>query len=258
MAGNFKFTLPLPGKEPWETIEANYVLGKDQPLSSFDLDGRTLTLLWRKPLENRAGEKYDLAATMGIELEGEAVRFTLRIENNTPYQLGEVFFPMLGGVTGLGSKYQELKTPQFVRPSGAGAVTTSDIFYVFANRSGLGDQGPEQFYTYPKELPEPWMEFHSPKGRRFMYLGAHDPDDRSQVACEEYVAGPRRSSRGAICGVVGQERVGIGRGIRRGYVVAGMRARYGAEDDRDCQRVRETPNRRVLERPAGDSAVWPG
>jgi hypothetical protein len=30
LAGNFKFTLPLPGKEPWETIEANYILGNDQ------------------------------------------------------------------------------------------------------------------------------------------------------------------------------------------------------------------------------------
>jgi len=128
LAGNYKFTLPLPGKEPWETIEANYVLGKDQPLSSFNLDGRTLTLLWQKPLKSRAGEKYDVAATMGIELDGEAVRFTLRIENNTPYQLGEVFFPVLGGVTGLGNKYQELKTTQFVRPSGNGAATASDVF----------------------------------------------------------------------------------------------------------------------------------
>jgi hypothetical protein len=44
LGGNFKFTLPLPGKEPWETIEANYILGKDQPLSSFDVRGRKLTL----------------------------------------------------------------------------------------------------------------------------------------------------------------------------------------------------------------------
>ena len=38
------------------------------------------------------------------------------------------------------------KGPYLERP---GAATASDIFFVFANRSGLGDQGPEQFYTYP-------------------------------------------------------------------------------------------------------------
>ena len=46
LAGNFKFTLPLPGKEPWDTIDANYIVGKDQPLSAFKLEGETLTLLW--------------------------------------------------------------------------------------------------------------------------------------------------------------------------------------------------------------------
>ena len=195
LAGNFKFTLPLPGEEPWETIEANYILGKDQPLSSFDLDGGTLTLVWRKPLKNRAGEEYDVTATMGIELESEAVRFTLRIENNTPYQVGEVFFPVLGGVTGLGNTHRELKATQLVRPSGAGAVTTSKIFFVFGNRSGLGDQGAEQFYTYPVELPEPWMEFQNPGRRRSIYLGSHDPADRSKVLHLEMLPGNAATPR---------------------------------------------------------------
>jgi len=189
LAGNFKFTLPLPGKEPWETIEANYILGKDQPPSSFDVHGRTLTLRWRKPLKSRTGEKYNVAVTMGIELEDEAVRFTLRIKNETPYQIGEVFFPILGGVTGPGKTHRELKTTQLVRPSDSGAATKSDIFSVFANRSGLGDQGPEQYYLYPKKLPEPWMEFHSPKHGRSIYLGAHGPDDRSKVLHLEMLPG---------------------------------------------------------------------
>ena len=72
LAGNFKFSLPLPGKEPWETIEANYFLGDSQRLSSFDLDraAHRLTLRWHGPLVSRTGETYDLAARMGIELTG--------------------------------------------------------------------------------------------------------------------------------------------------------------------------------------------
>ena len=30
LADNFKFTLPLPGKEAWQATEGNYVLGKEQ------------------------------------------------------------------------------------------------------------------------------------------------------------------------------------------------------------------------------------
>ena len=194
LAGNFKFTLPLPGKEPWETIEANYVLGEGQPLSSFNVQERTLTLRWQQPLKSRTGEEYDVAATMGIELEGEAIRFTLQIENRTPYKIGEVFFPILGGVMGLGSTHRELKSTRLVRPTGTGAVS-SDIFFLFANSSGLGDQGPEQFYHYPKDLPEPWMELHNSGLRRSVYLGSHDRADRSQVLHLEMLPGNAETPR---------------------------------------------------------------
>jgi hypothetical protein len=194
LAGNFKFTLPLPGKEPWETIEANYILGKEQTLSSFDVRGQKLTLSWRKPLASRSGGKHDVGATMEIELQGEAVRFALQIENQTPNMIGEVFFPILGGVTGLGDRYRELKSTRLLRPAATG-VTTSDPFFIFANFSDLGDQGAEQFYLYPKDLTEPWMEFESPAHRRFVYLGAHDPAGRSQVLHLELVPGNAATPR---------------------------------------------------------------
>ena len=194
LAGNFKFTLPLPGKEPWETIEANYILGEGQPLSSFDVHGRKLTLLWRAPLTSRTGEKYDVAAVMGIELEGEAVRLTLRIENKTPYQIGEVFFPILGGVTGLGNTHRELKSTGLVRPVGTG-VASSDVFFLFANFSGLGDQGAEQFYLYPQDLAEPWMELHNPGLHRSVYLASHDRADRSKVLHLEMLPGNAETPR---------------------------------------------------------------
>ncbi len=194
LAGNFKFTLPLPGKEPWETIEANYILGEVQPLSSFDVQGRTLTLLWRQPLKSRTGDKYDVAATMGIELKGEAIRFTLQIENRTPYKIGEVFFPILGGVTGLGDTYRELKSTRLVRPAGTG-VAGSDVFFLFKNLSDLGDQSAEQFYLYPKDLSEPWMELSGAGRRRSVYLGAHDRADRSRVLHLELLPGHAQTPR---------------------------------------------------------------
>ena len=188
LADNFRFTLPIPGKEPWQTIEANYIWGNRQKLSSFEAGAKKLTLQWNKPLMNYLGEKFDASATMGIELAGDGVLLTLKIDNATRYQIGEVFFPVIGGIQGIGKTGEQLKATQFVRPTSADAVSTADIFRVFANMSWLGDQGPEQFYACPKDL-RPWMEFSTPKLNRSVYVGAHDPANRPLVLRLELMPG---------------------------------------------------------------------
>jgi len=177
LADSFRFTLPIPGKEPWETIEANYIWGKDQKVSSFDATPTKLTLRWNGPLANYLGQKFDAKAIMIIELTEDGILFKFTIDNATPCQVGEVFFPLLGGIHGVGKTGLQLKTTELVRPAGADATATADIFRVFANMSWLGDQGPEQFYSYPKD-GEPWMEFSSPKVNRSVYFGAYDAAKR--------------------------------------------------------------------------------
>ena len=174
LADNFKFTLPLPGKEPWETLEANYIFGKDQKLDSFNLSDGKLTLTWKDP-HNKAGQKFDVTVVMGIELAGEGVRFTLKVENRTPYKIGEVFYPILGGVTGLGDTYKDLKSTRLVRPAG-NSFASSDIFFLFTTFSFLGDQGSEQFFGYPKGSADLWMELAAGGiCNRSLYLGATIP-----------------------------------------------------------------------------------
>lgn len=192
LADNFKFTLPVPGKESWETIEANTIVGRDQALSSHEFTGQSLTLRWQRALKNRAVEKHDVEATMGIALEGQAIRFTLTIDNYTPYRIGEVFFPALGGLAGLGHNQRELKSTQLVRPTWTG-IAKSDIFHQFANFSELGDQGPEQYYAYPWNLSQPWIELANLKVHRSVYFGAHI--QRSLVARLELLPGVSESSR---------------------------------------------------------------
>ena len=194
LADNFTFTLPLPGKEPWETIEANYVAGKGQPLSSFDVQGQKLTLRWRGPLTSRRCDKYDVAALMRIELEGQAVCFRFEIENHSPCKIGEVCFPILGGVTGLGSTRRQLKTTRLVRPSASGAAS-SDIFFQFTNFSGLGDQGPEQFFLHSKDWPETWIELYQPRLHRSLCFGSHGRADRPQAFHLEMLPGNAETPR---------------------------------------------------------------
>jgi hypothetical protein len=183
LADSFRFSLPIPGKEPWQTIEANYLWGKDQKLRSCDVSAKKLTLHWGPPLVNYRGKNFDAAAAMDIELSQEGINFALRLDNATRYPLGEVFFPVLGGLRGVGNTGAQLSETEFVHPSTNNVVSTNDIFFVFTNNpsSELGDQGPEQFYSSPKEGGQPWMELFAPQLNRSVYIGSRDRLHRSLV-----------------------------------------------------------------------------
>ena len=195
LADSFRFTLPIPGKEPWQTIEANYIRGTDQKLSSFKANPRELTLCWNKRLVNSLGEPFDASAAMGIQLIQDGILLTLRIDNRTPYRIGEVFFPQLGGLQGLGKTAEQLKATRLNRPTGADAVASTDIFRTFVNMSWLGDQGAEQYYSYPKDVPQPWIEFHAPQLKRSVYLGVYDRLERSRVVRLELIPGNSATMR---------------------------------------------------------------
>ena len=66
---------------------------------------------------------------------------------------------------------------------------------MFANGTSWGDVGPEQVYTYPKDIPEPWMEFYAPKLGRSVYFGSHDPADREKVLRLEMKPGISATTR---------------------------------------------------------------
>jgi hypothetical protein len=76
---------------------------------------------------------------MTIEL-GDSVQFKLEVHNRTPYQVAEVWYPILGGITGLGNR-----TDTQVMIGQAGASTNSDMFQRFRGQGieELGVPGPE-------------------------------------------------------------------------------------------------------------------
>lgn len=199
LAGSYRFSLPIPGKEPWQTLEANWIFGKDQKLTFHRLKGRQLLLRWDGPLKNYLNEPFTVSATMTIELRDGGVLFTFGVKNNSVYAVGETYFPVLGGIQGFGKTIGQLKETEMVLPSGvpessrrrqAAAsdaqiaspttpkFTTASIFKVFNNMSWLGDQGPEQFYAYPKTIPEAWVGFASRNLGRSSLLGIRGGNDR--------------------------------------------------------------------------------
>jgi hypothetical protein len=178
LAGSFRFALPIPGKEPWQTLEANWIIGREQRLSSCEVERRKLTLRWNGPLRNYLGEEFGASATMTIALRYGGVEFSLRIDNPTRYPVGEVYFPVLGGIQGLGRTHGQLTTTDMVRPVAGEGCTSAAIFRVFNNMSPFGDQGPEQFYAYPDGQPEPWVGFASAKLSRSAMIRVEDPLNR--------------------------------------------------------------------------------
>ncbi len=199
LAGSYRFSLPIPGKEPWQTLEANWIFGRDQRLTFHRLTGKQLLLRWDGPLKNYLHEPFAVSATMTIQLRDGGIQFAFRVDNKSAYAVGETYFPLLGGIQGLGKVFGQLKETEMVLPSGAPETgrrkraaagdaqvqsttpptfTTNAIFNVFTNMSWLGDQGPEQFYAYPKTIPEAWVGFTSASLGRSVLIGTRGGTDR--------------------------------------------------------------------------------
>ncbi|OHB79282.1 MAG: hypothetical protein A2V98_06525 [Planctomycetes bacterium RBG_16_64_12] len=180
LADNFKFTLPLRGDAAWQSTEANYILGKDQRLTACRQDEGGLHLQWDGPLTSVFGKPYDVSVTMIIRLVGEGVQFNLQVRNVTSHEIGELFYPILGGSLGLGRHADQRKQTELVIPLST-SVETSKIFHTFTNHSWLGVFGPEQYHSYPDKLSMPWVELYQPALDRAAYFGAHDPVPRFKV-----------------------------------------------------------------------------
>jgi hypothetical protein len=211
LADNFKVSLPLPGKYAWQATEGNYILGREQQLTSHTKGEDSLVLRWAGRMNGSAGQRHKLAVQMRITLVGDAIQFGLGIENGSKAEIGEVYYPIIGGLQGLGEPLPVRKETELVVP-GLGEARRARIFETFANMSWLGVFGPEQFYSYPDTISMPWAELCSATLNRNVYFGAHDSVLRYKVLHLEMSPGiaPSRAGgnwpsaeelRGAAAGV---------------------------------------------------------
>jgi hypothetical protein len=180
LADNFKFTLPIRRDYAWQSTEGNFILGREQRLTAHRQQGSRLELEWGAPLRSTTGKGYNVSAAMTLELAGDDLRFNFKIQNASKLEIGEVYYPILGGTLGLGSTAEARRQTQLVLPD-ALTVTSANIFQTFANMAWLGIFGPEQSYPYPNRLSMPWAELRQPALDRSVYFGAHDPAARHKV-----------------------------------------------------------------------------
>lgn len=166
LAENFRLLLPLPD------LEGNYILGKDQRLTSLKRTPGGLELFWAGPLENPRG-RFGLSVTMQLDLGERGLQFRMQAINRTEYKLAEVWYPVLGGLTGFGSRDDTREIIPY-----RGWLTATRLFRHFVSMSGLGIPEPEVFWDYPRNLTMPWADIYNPKLNRGLYFAAHDPIHR--------------------------------------------------------------------------------
>jgi len=165
LADNFRLLIPL------RDLEANYILGREQRLTRYEKGPDRLTLTWQGPLTNPRG-RFDVAVTMTILLTAMAVEFSLEVHNQTPHDIAEVWYPILGGFTGIGRR-QDCREMIPV----AGHSSNTNLFHTFEGRSaagGLGIPYAEVIYAYPAPMPMPWISLYNTKLNRALYFACHD------------------------------------------------------------------------------------
>ena len=168
---SFRLLLPLPG------VECNYIDGREQTLTACDASADSLALTWRGPLTSEHGA-FNLDVVLHIALAGEAIEFTCEVRNGTEHKLAEVWYPILGGMMGLGSAENRRDTTVLL-PMGNGCWT-QNIFTDFGNTRGqtLGIAGEEHAFWYPGYMPMPWVSLHNPALNRGLYFAALEETPR--------------------------------------------------------------------------------
>lgn len=172
LADNFRLLIPLPD------LEANYIVGREQRLASHEQGDDRLRLTWKSPLVNPQGS-FDVEVSMTIRFVGASMEFSVDVKNQTKHRIAEVWYPILGGFTGIGDRQD---TQEMIPVAGGSSETK--LFHSFQGRSpggGLGMTYVETFWTYPTPMPMPWITLYNRKLNRAMYFACHDAICRFKV-----------------------------------------------------------------------------
>ena len=199
LADNFRICLPLPDRPqtsiPDETkrfitgTQANYILGRDQRLSSSEKIPNGVKLHWGGPLKNEQGDEFDLSALMTIEWVGQSIAFRFNVYNNTPYKMYEVWYPIVGGVTGVGER---VDTRVHI-PTTKGEFNPNMFHKFQASWFEFGSPVPEILIAYAENptqiagmslshcISKPFIDIYNKKLNRGMYFGMHANGPKGKV-----------------------------------------------------------------------------
>ena len=185
LAENFRILIP--------TLEVgcNYILGREQTLTSCEELPDMLKLTWQGPLRSDYGS-FDIDVTLCIELVDDRVEFRCHVRNGSEHKIAEVWSPIIGGMAGLGEESIRQDTEAMVPY--ANTNWQHDIFRTFVpNAQELGVQNREACFTYPGTMSMPWINLYQPGLDRSLYFAALEENPRVKgirfVLCPAAVSG---------------------------------------------------------------------
>lgn len=166
---NFRLLLPRPG------YEANYFVSSEQRVSRIEKTREGVTCIY-ETLRN-ARETLNIKVRYHIRAVGKNLEFALEVDNPTDLPLAEVFFGIVGGQQGLGSR----RDTESLVPGFNSNLLPNAFTNIRAGGYGGGNLGIRYDavgYTYPGHMQMGWMEFFNPKTNLGLYYANHDPESR--------------------------------------------------------------------------------
>lgn len=186
LANNFKISLPVDGRMD------HYIVGSEQQIDVVRKSDSTL-VLHCDSLRSELGE-FAIEADFFIDLIGNRLRFTYEIRNGTPHPLAEIWYPMIGGMTGVGERLDT----EFVAPGYTGEIR-HNVFQHFVGGyfagGYLGTEDAVQEFGYPG-LPMPWLSIYNPKRNIALYVAEHNEIQRRMSFVFEMTPSIRPYTRG--------------------------------------------------------------
>jgi hypothetical protein len=163
LARSFSLLLPTP------SLQANYVVGLEQRAPKVEEVRGGVDVRWRGPLQATVGE-VDIDVLLELRGDGPRLESRLVVENRSPYPLGEVWHPVVGGFTGIGAR----EATQTLIPIAGWTADTQLLQRFRGNGWELGTPIPEYLFKYPGELPMQWVAFWNDDVGGGAYVGCHD------------------------------------------------------------------------------------
>jgi hypothetical protein len=179
LAESFRLLVPI------HDDGGSYVRGTDQMAASIVLRGTRADIHWEGPLRDTATREIDIAVSALIQLDGRRLSVRLTVVNRSQYRVAEVWYPVIGGVTGVGPR----ESTRMYVPENGFDWQDEKSFAEFVGRRWHPNAVPEYFFGYPGRLPMPWIDLYNAVLDTGVYIGCHDLDPRYKAVRLELLPG---------------------------------------------------------------------
>ena len=159
------------------------ISAKDQSLCSYEQIDTRLLLRWDGPLTGEVEVSYEMSVEMEIAFVDSRIEFRLHVDNRTLRTAPEVWYPMVGGISGIGEPASRRSTLgsagnvfDWYRASPIDSTKDETISEVKLNYSFNERASPQS-----RDIGTTWVDTYNLNTRRALYIASHDVVVRNQT-----------------------------------------------------------------------------